>query len=339
VRYDIQQTLVVRSTVKLYKQDVLALNASQYTFESVTLASQTSTSYVYQLRLSKGIRFPPEAPDAVTNVGSYRPTVGSIVHIRAFAVYESDLVAIPVLPTTQAMLGPVAVDWLSGTTVESEPVEEFASIELFDASMDHISTQDMTKNDVLWQFPIRSDAFLFFDVLRGSVNWNGTETLLYTDNNLTLPVGQLHYQCVPHANVAPITKWAFTVSNPNTTAVRIAVQFDPASPQSFDIPAQNKKLITVLAPQGDFERIFLSVFPITSAGDPGGLMPQPVAIGSWYPDSVTIGFVRYTILVKSESRYTFGASTLLTKPIFLNTEYLKTFIDFNALMDNARLVL
>lgn len=340
VFYDIQQTMVLRTNVKLYKQDVLALNFSEYPFESVQLASQTSDAYAYQVTLANGLRLPPEAPAGATNPDAYRPSIDSTVHIRAFAVYESEIVSVPTFPTTQAMLGPVVVDWLSGTTVETDPVEEFASIELYDAALELLSTQDCTKDTPLWQFPIRSDAFLFFDVLRGSVNWNGSETLMYPDNNLTLPVCQLHYQCVPVAQVnPPITQWAFTVNNPNTTTVRVAVQFDPAAPQSFDVPAQSKKLIIVVAPTEPIERIFLSAFPVTSAGDPGGLMPLPIGIGSWYTDAVSVGHLRYTLFAKATARFTFGVSTMLAKPIFLNTEYLKTFIDFNALMDNARLVL
>jgi hypothetical protein len=255
-------------------------------------------------------------------------------------VYESAIVSVPNLPSTQSPLGPIAVDWLSGTTVDSAPVEEFASIELYDASLSILESFDCSKNTILWQFPIRADAFLFFDVLRGAVNWNGSETLMYTDNNLQLPVCQLHYQCMPNTKVnPPISKWAFTVRNPNTTAIRIAVQFDPAAPQSFDVPAQTKKLIQVDVTTDTINRIFISCFPITAAGDPGGLMDIPIGIGSWYSDAVTVGHVRYTILVKATSRYEFAVSTMLAKPIFLNTEYLKTFIDFNAIVDNARLVL
>lgn len=345
ITYRIEQTLTVSSTVPIYPHDELTIRFGGFEIASAVLANQMNGVYVYGITMMGNVRFPPQAPAGRSVLDGYGPKAGDTIYLRCWSCYSSKPCAIPSLPFSNSNLGPVAFDWLSGVTMEATSYDEFMTITTQDAAQNPVWTQEVQKNHVLLQEPIRSDAILFWDLLRGHLNWNGTETLAKTDQVGT-PEFQAHYRCVPpFKGEGQIQTWRLRFANPNATAVRVLITLDPTAPQTFIVPAATTKFLSILVPQNqDIERIYIAFHAVIpdpnnpAAWIPGGTLPDWCRFGAWAIDGSVIQFVQYRLLAKVDSRFKWASTGACIKPLFLNIEYLRTQLDLNAFPENGKVI-
>ncbi len=343
VAYRVQQTLTVSSTVKIYPHDELTIRFGGFEVASSVLVNQSNGVYVYGITMAGNAKFPPQAPPGHSVLEGYGPVAGDTIYLRCWPCYESKPCAIPSLPQSESNLGPVCFDWLSGVTMEETSYEEFVTITTQDAAQNPVWTKDVAKNHVLLQEPIRSDAILFWDLLRGHLNWNGSETLAKTDQ-LGTPEFQAHYKCVPpFRGEGQIQSWRLRFTNPNQNAVQVVVTLDPTAPQTFIVPAVATKYLSIQVPQNqDVERIYIAFHAIIPDPNnptlwiPGGTLPDWCRFGHWAIDGSVVQFVQYRMIAKVDSRFKWASTGACIKPLFLNMEYLRTQLDMTAFPDNGR---
>lgn len=345
ITYQIQQTLTVSSTVKIYPHDELAIRFGGFKIAAAVLANQANGVYVYGITMVGNVKFPPQAPPGHSVLEGYGPKAGDTIYLRCWPCYESKPCAIPSLPQSDSNLGPVAFDWLSGVTMEETSYEEFMSVTTQDAAQNPVWTKDVSKNHVLLQEPVRSDAILFWDLLRGHLNWNGSETLAKTDQ-LGTPEFQAHYKCVPpFRGEGQIQSWRLRFTNPNTTAVQVVITLDPTAPQTFVVPATTTKYLTIKVPQNqDIQRIYVTFHAVIPDPNnpllwiPGGTLPEWCRFGNWVIDGSVVQFVQYRLIAKVDSRFKWASTGACIKPLFLNMEYLRTQLDMTAMPNDGRVI-
>lgn len=342
--YEVQQVLAVSSTVPIYADDDITVRFGALGVESAQLASYINGSYQYVLTLKVGARLPPPAPEGHATSEGYRPVPGDTIYLRAWPAYQSKPNPIPSLPPTEANLGPFCVDWLSGVTIEDLSVEESMHLQLHDAALNAIGPDTkVEKNHVVLREPVRSDAILFWDILRGSVNWNGTETLAKPDT-LAHPMFEAHYLCSPVLrNDNQIQTWRIRFVNPNASAAQVVVTFDPVGSQTFVVPAATTQYLKVQVPVGvDVRRIYLAFTAVVpDPNDPskwveGGSLPEYCRLGGWFVDGSIAQFTSYRLIAKTTGRFKWASCGLLYKPIFLNIEYLRARLDMSAKPNNGK---
>lgn len=345
VVYEVQQVLAVSSTVPIYPDDDITVRFGALGIESAQLASFINGSYQYVLTLKVGARLPPAAPPGHEDSEGYRPVAGDTIYLRAWPAYQSKPNPIPSLPPTDANLGPFCVDWLSGVTLEETSFEESMHLQLHDSALNPIGLDEkVDKNHLVLREPIRSDAILFWDILRGSVNWNGSETLARPDQ-LAHPMFEAHYLCRPLLrNDGQISVWRIRFANPNATAAQVVVTLDPAGAQTFVVPAATTQYLKVQVPVGvDIERIYVAFTAVVpDPNDPskwveGGSLPEYCRLGGWFVDGSIAQFASYRLICKATGRFKWASCGLLYKPIFLNVEYLRARLDMSATVNNGRI--
>jgi hypothetical protein len=198
VKYTVPQTAAVDTEVSLYDVDVLAINRSEYSLSKVQLVgTDPSTGLMtYQVTFKKDVYLPPES-------SPYRPDVNTSeaynAHVRCHPAYSSKNLAIPSIKGTSGKgLGPFAVDWFSGVTVEKMQVEEWCNVQGYNSFFDPIlSAVVPNKNHTLYSSPIRTEAVLFWDKLRGSINWDGANVITFADKHPDVPAFQMHTRLTP----------------------------------------------------------------------------------------------------------------------------------------------
>lgn len=349
VIFDIQQTLTVSSTVKIFPHDDLTFRFGAFEIQTAVLVNYVAPNYIYNLALLPNVRLPPPAPAGKSVQDGYGPVVGDTIYLRCWPVYESQILPLPVIPPQDTNFGPFCADWLSGTVTELTVYDEFMSLTQHDGALNPIITEEVQKNHVVMREPVRSDAVLFWDILRGSVNWNGQETLVKTDGvSADEPqVGefQAHYKCVVPLNKdGQITSWRIRFTNPNTQAARVVITLEPTAPQVFDVPAQTTQYLKVLVSANPLvTRIFFAVIPVIPEVNnptvlvPGGTLTDWCRIGGWSIDGSICQFVSYRLLAKVDSRFRWASTGLFCKPIFLNIEYLRSRLDLSANVNNGKI--
>jgi len=343
ITYQIQQTLAISSTVKIYPHDELTMRFGGFEIAVASLANQQNGVYLYNITMAGNVKFPPPAPAGKSVKDGYGPVAGDTIYLRCWPCYESKPCAIPSLPQGDTNLGPVAFDWLSGVTAEETSYEEFMTITTQDAAQNPVWTKEVQKNHVLLQEPIRSDAMLFWDLLRGHLNWNGQETLAKPDA-LGIPEFQAHYKCAPpFRGEGQIQTWRLRFVNPNVTAVQVVITLEPTAPQTFTVPAGATQFLKIQVPQNqDITRVYVcfhSVVPDPnnpSQWIPGGTLTEWCRFGNWAIDGSVIQFVTYRMLAKVNSRFKWASTGACIKPLFLNMEYLRTQLDMSAFPDNGK---
>lgn len=334
------QKLVVKSSVKIYDADVLAIRFSNLPLQSASLANTTPEGeFVYEVTLQNNVQLPPEA-------SGRRPVVGDTIYLRAYPAYESNLIPLPTIPPHQDPFGPFLVDYLSGTTLDETSFEEWLQVTTYDDGLNEMWTKVMEKNDPILQRTVKADALLFWQVLHGKINWNGSHVLALptTPPEGDVDVFALHYKCVPELPPGQVEGWRLKVTNDNAVPVRLVVTLDPNPPQPvIDVPAGSTQSVTISFPDTfePVQRLYLYIVPIDPVtGEPGGSVTEPIKLGGWYlVNSRRVDTLRYTYLVKSDVRMVYGATGLFAKPLFLLTDYLKASLNFDAKVNNGKVVI
>lgn len=334
------QQITVTSSHKIYDMDEISSGFAIFELTSAVLANTLTdaagnVTYTYQLTFT--------AEASTRWIDSHLlPVVGGIIYLRAWPAYEQPGLCLPVFPLTQTSFGPFCVDWLSGVTTENTPkfpldstgsFQERMQITAQDAAGNELFTQEIDKNFLIMQEHVQSDMPLFWDKLRGTLNWNGKEMMCLPDT-LDDPAFQLHYKCTPQFQPGQITSWRMVVTNPAANPdIQVTFELTPGSPQSTTIPSGTAQSITVSWGTDPIDRIYIGINAVT------GTITEPVLMGDWYIDQPPVRRLGYVLVARVTSRYRWGSTGIFLKPIFLSTEYLKARLGMNAVTNNGLLAI
>jgi hypothetical protein len=312
-------TINVDSEWKIYPGDVLVFG---FTEIGVTLATETAFVggvYSYQVILESGI--PTDIDD------------GDEVLLRAYPAYESEVRTVPTSAgvLTGAGIGPFVLDWVSGTLVTSPDIEETMYVYLLTSAGTVIQEGVFNKNDLVLRAPLRADYPLFWNVERGSINWNGTLFRATTDDR-----GKFHVfkKLVPHFPTDQVNQWNIQVTNNSGADVTVFTELEPNPKQTHVVPDGGITTISVLLDPADqpAERVHLRVDSGSNAG-------AHIWFGNWNLITPRVETLRYHVVARTSGEFNYACSGLMVKPYFLTIDYLTARLDYGGVLDGGRLLL
>lgn len=160
----------------------------EYVVEDYHLVSVINSIQQYQVTLDKPI---------------HRSLVDDEeIQLRAFLAYKSKIINIPTTPgTIRKVVGPFLLDWVSAPFVEDKSVSEVQTIQKYDAARVPIGPPlTVEKNTLMLDLSIRADQFLFWDKVRGEMNYDdgiGKFLMLLDDSGKW----RTKHTCVPPVKV------------------------------------------------------------------------------------------------------------------------------------------
>ncbi len=146
--------------------DVITVEGKPYTLKNAVESGTTVNGFLYDIKTTDSEGF-PELETSDDMVVTARP------------VYRSEILTLPQYKSDSLIKGPCVVDWVSGPIVADYRIDNESTvyIEEFDATnMQITAPREVGRNDTLSRIPIERDQFLFWDVVEGSTNWDGTHT-------------------------------------------------------------------------------------------------------------------------------------------------------------------
>ncbi len=173
-------TLVVDTTTFVVRGDHVAISSrpeitlafKEYRVEDYRLISLTNGIYQYQVTLDRGIHRSLDDEE--------------IIQLRAFMAYKSKVLPLPVNASFMRQIGgPFLIDWVSAPFIRQVEIQETQTIQRYSASRAEIGPpQEIDKNEVVLDLPIRANQFLFWDRVQGELNYDGTleRALMYLDD-------------------------------------------------------------------------------------------------------------------------------------------------------------
>lgn len=163
-------TLVVDSTTFIVRGDHIAISArsepvlafKEYRVNDYRLVSITNGIYQYQVTLDRGIHRELDNEE--------------IIQLRAFMAYQSKVLPLPVNDSFMRQInGPFLLDWVSAPFVRGLDISETQTVQRYSLSRAEIGPpQEVEKNSLLLDLPIRANQFLYWERVMGEVNYDGT---------------------------------------------------------------------------------------------------------------------------------------------------------------------
>lgn len=139
-------------------------------------------------------------------------STGKTVRVDAKTAYESNLIVLPSSPQGRrpALVGPFAYDWVSGPLHDDVRLSPESRVFVQSSRLDGVAIDaqnEIVKNSTESRVPIRRDQMLFWQVVEGGLNWDGSYTLLQAYKGRA----HLHGECTPPMNPAPEVVKTITV--------------------------------------------------------------------------------------------------------------------------------
>lgn len=312
-------TFVVKSDYKIYKGDSIVYELFEFPVESVTFVSTLSDGrYEYQITIGDG------GINDTIHDGSTTE-----VYLRAYPAYESSSLVLPYIPNTiSSEIGPFLFDRVSGTFYTDLDVEEIDLISTYDQSGNLLATYDGSKNFLFYRVNIPADSFLFWDKLRGSINWmKDTQSFRAVSDS----EGKFHlkYKCVPIIEPGQITSWQIKVTPVVTT--RMVVELEPNAGQSFDLTAGVQNTVTVSFPSTSDPIEYIHLLFDTTYGE------QEILMKDWGLDTTAVKSISHVTIAKAAGR-TWASSSAYAKPLWFRLAYLNSRTDLQSSLDGGLLV-
>jgi hypothetical protein len=315
--------LIVKSDHKIYEGDEVNVGTVSYRIQ-VAILDQTLPDgrFQYQLIVDPGI------PITLENERTDQ------VYLRAHPAYESPVLAVPTIANGFfGNVGPFLYDRVSGPFFTDMEAEEVDLIGLYDLNSDLIggSYFRISKNYLVQSVSISADSFLFWDRVRGKMQWSGDKQafISITDDQ---GVSHIHFKCIPTILVGyEVSGWRCVIEAESNT--KMVVELEPNPPQEFTIPANTQTIINIDFPSSgsDIERIHV----LFSTEAPN----SQVYMRSWQPDSITVSFISHATIAKVVGNTVWASSGVMAKPYFLKLDYIKAQVDLLAKLDGGLLAL
>lgn len=262
-----------------------------------------------------------------------------VFYLRAHPAYASQNVNIPALTNlASSALGPVLLDWVSGTLIGEETVDEVVAVKMRAANFAVIGSETrIAKNHPVLRVPIEAEQMMLWTLVEGKLNWNGEKTIgeLTADSS---GAGRfwIAEKLVPEFPPGQVTQWLLQVK-PNVPfgggPAKLIVQLEPNAAQEFALTSNVQQTIAVSFPADaqPVERISLAV-----SGDPG----TTVELGDWNLTGSRVTAISYTFVArKAEGRFRWASSGMWAKPIFLSLDPVRVRTNLGARLNGGRILI
>ena len=167
----------------------LSLAFNEFVIEDLSLTGISPTGvYQYQVTLDKPIQ-----RDLVD---------GEEIQLRAYCAYKSTILNVPTHGSpVRKIVGPFLLDWASAPFANDVTFGETQTIQQYTPNRNPIGPPlKIEKNTLMLNVPIRSDQFMFWDKVDGSINYdNGEHRFVIIPNSSGS--WRLKYTCVPEIEV------------------------------------------------------------------------------------------------------------------------------------------
>jgi hypothetical protein len=311
--------IILNSDYKIYQTDEINVGSFSYkVVRSKLLSVLDDGRYQFQVLIEIGITSKLE--DGRTDQA----------YLRAHPAYESTVLHAPTAAgTVLNNVGPFLYDRVSGPFFTDMDVEETDIVTLYDSTSNILSTTEFSKNELISGISIPSDAFLFWDKVRGSMQWDGVRQAFVsvTDKD---GFSHIHFKCVPLIKPGYFNSWRCLVET--TVNTTMTVELEPNTKQQFILPGGVRTAVIIDYPAESLpiERIHV----LFQTEVPG----SKVYMKNWEVDIVTVSAISHTTIAKVSGSNVWASSGAFAKPYFLRLEYIKAQVDLLAKFDSGLIV-
>lgn len=302
-------TIQVRSTENVFIGDQIAIDTtkglvnstvSTRVIDATFLGTAIDGRFNYEIVLEEGI--------------SRSLLNDEDIVLRAQPGYQSN-------STRLKVNGPFVVDYISGPFFEDTDIEEFLNIQLLNALGSPLPGYSrpvsVGKNFAIPNVTIQASSMLFWDVVRGSVQFRDGKFIAITDSTGRFALSQF---LVPA--FSPGTEWVVPVRSNDTALLRI--KFEPNDYRDFSLVTGALQRVTVgtLPTEQDARRIEVVV-----------VTQQPfkeVEFNNWLPLASSVSSIVYQITSTAFGNNVWQAGSLMLKPYFFTTDDIAARYDFSA---------
>lgn len=285
----------------------------------VTILQEDTKPFTYTLTLDSAL--------AVDHL------IGTSLYLRAFPAYKSKPLPLPTQPTILGEnIGPFLWDFMEGRMHDGlDHPQVVLAVGTLSSAFDELEAiSQVTKNTPHYRAEIPSSVFSFWSVHMGSMSIEGRYTLGEPDEEgdflISTPV-------VPNLPVSFMWRGTFQA----TADFALRIGFHLAEPQESPpvLPAgytyvESSRMVylDVVIPGGDV------IWPVLIQSPPvesdrlqiGGFSETSdnrVVLRDWSPDRGYSSWVTYTLMARVNGDYTWAASGLIIKPMFLTRDSLR----------------
>jgi hypothetical protein len=298
----------LRSEWRVFTGDRIAIDTTPGLLNSIVETEITNTVYLgegvdgrhqYQVTLEEGIS------RSLANEED--------ILLRAQPGYQSTALRV------SRINGPFVVDFVSGPFFEKTTIDEFLSIQLFNALGDTITGYSepvlVGKNFGVFDMPIKAESMLFWDVAHGSIQWRNGKLIAITDSNGRF---LLYTDLVPAFTSG--VEWEIPVKSNDTTS--LSVRFYPNESRSFSLATGILTRIRVgtTTSDEDASRIEISV----RTENPG----SEVEFNNWLPTSSAVSTLLYQLTSTAFGSNLWQAGSLMLKEYFFTLDDISARYDF-----------
>ncbi len=260
------------------------------------------------------------------------------VYLRAYPAYESQKLKTPTVPGRIAgNVGPFCYDRVSGPFFTDLVVPEIDILTAYDSTGSELFTKRVEKNELLYATAISPDSFLFWDRIRGKIQWDN-KTAAFKAIPDERGVFHLHYKCIPPIIPGQIQYWRTRITP--SVPTKMIVELEPNERQVIQLDAGRPTAVTIQLPSNysPVERFHI-LFDTGNPTDPATGEPytdQSILMRAWEVDSSAITAISHATIAKVSGRFLWGSSAAFAKPYWLRLDYLKSRADLTSL--NAGLI-
>jgi hypothetical protein len=237
-----------------------------------------------------------------------------LIILRAQPGYQSEKMRLHVN-------GPFVVDYVSGPFFDGLQIDEYLNIQLFNTLGQPVAGYEQPvsvgKNFAVQGVSIRSDSMLFWDVLRGSIQYRNGKFIAVTDAAGKFALSK---ELVPE--FTPGTEWTVSVRSNNPAALRVG--FMPNGYRDFSLITNIRQRVVVGTETTEQNANRIEVVVTTQ-------MPfKEVEFDNWHPTPSSVVSMVYQITSTAYGNSVWQAGSLMLKPQFFTLDDITARYDFSA---------
>ena len=331
-------TFYVRSSYRIITGDQLYIQQTPSLILSGTSFTVTDAVPLY-----------PLANDFITMVTLDQPiprdlALNDTVYLRTFPGYVSPIVTIPSHRRRPMYMGPFVVDYVSGRFDDGDDIVENLDLQAYDSigrqflGVDPVISNQTyfsrsAKNTPIISVPIHASSFLFWEVIRGKINYQPDHFMLIADDSGRAVIsteltpawtGPQTWICQAQGVTADFGS-VYSRFYPNSEVLAGSISMASPSTLEFTLTGQSATRLEI-------------VF----TGPPNGI----IKFGSWFPvlksstlpvvyTDNTITKLQYTISARVIGNTIWQAGSLMIKPYFNVLADIEGIHDFDSFDNGA----
>lgn len=311
-------TVQVRSQWRIVPGDFISLTSTAGNLASLVdtrasvvtfLGTTVGGLYNYELTLEKGI-----FRDVVTD---------EILYLRCYPAYYSTQLPVRV------KRGLFLLDYLSGVLKHKVVTQETAAVTLWDEFGSILTGFDNTifsKNAVVAYTDMPADALLFWDIVDGSVQWEGDKFLGRANSDGRFRIATRMIPKIPASDDYP--KWSIPLYARGSSPVYFSVIFNPGEVQKdISLAPGNQYYLDVNGSVfNDIEEINVSF---------SGAADSEVLISDWAATGGRATQVQYSVMADVLGGELWQSLSLQLKPLFQTLDDIRFRFDFSTFNNGA----